>query len=52
MKTSVPTKVKHPNKGSFEDLEDDTFGRMLWNPAMLNRAIPKDNSKVRKMRSR
>jgi len=51
MKT-LTQKTKRPNTGSFEDLEDESFGNIQWNPAIVNRAIPKENNKIRKMRSR
>jgi len=51
MKT-LTQKPKPQQQNSFEDLEDETFGKMLWNPAMLNRAIPKETNRVKKMRSR
>ncbi|MBD3583351.1 hypothetical protein [Flavobacterium selenitireducens] len=51
MKTTT-YKTQSKQRASFEDLEDETFGRMLWNPSVVNRAVPKENNKVKKMRSR
>ena len=49
---TLAQKPKSQPQGSFEDLEDESFGRIQWNPAMLNRALPKENNKIKKMRSR
>lgn len=51
MKTTT-YKSQPKQNASFEDLEDEAFGKMLWNPTMLNRAVPKEAKKIKKMRSR
>lgn len=52
MKTLVTHKPKPQNNSSFEDLYEDDFSSMQWNPGVLKRAMPKENTKIRKMKTR
>lgn len=52
MKTFAAQKPKPRYDGSFEDLYEDNFNAMKWNPGILKRAMPKEGAKIRKMKSR
>jgi hypothetical protein len=52
MKTPTNQKSKAKEATLFEDLYDDNFSSMQWNPGTLLKAMPKQNIRIKKMKSR
>ncbi len=52
METNLTLKSQTRSILSFEDLEDESFKEMQWNPGKLRKAIPKSDTRIKKMKSK
>ncbi|WP_290839728.1 hypothetical protein [Flavobacterium sp.] len=52
MKSTFAQRQKPQVNNSFEDLNDESFTSMQWNPGTLKRAMPKEMPRIKKMKSR
>ncbi len=51
MRTTITPRSKF-HTDSFEDLNDESFQSIQWNPGILRKALPKDGPKIKKMKTR
>lgn len=52
MKSTTSIKSRTQQETAFEDLYGDDFSAMQWNPRAILKAMPKQDQKVKKMKSR